>query len=242
MGMPRFTRIADLIHRLGLDRSVGIWFILLPAWWSLAIAARGEPNAPLMIFFALGALVAHMAASLLLKDTYPLPSGNSHIRQWWVPLILNLGALLGWIAARGRFESEALYLYAAAVFWTLGARSVASADTSALRIVAAVNYVIAFAMLTLAAWPLLVGLRPQFLLGLAAIQLAWQIATLKPGNPANQKTRFESNRIFGLLALVALIVNNLAYRLPHWVEAEFFGKHPPCVRYVHNPDDLVCPD
>ncbi|MBM3489085.1 MAG: 4-hydroxybenzoate octaprenyltransferase [Alphaproteobacteria bacterium] len=39
-----------------LDRSIGIWLLLWPCWWSLALAADGWPDPVLLLLFAVGAL------------------------------------------------------------------------------------------------------------------------------------------------------------------------------------------
>jgi 4-hydroxybenzoate polyprenyltransferase len=46
-----FARLARL------DRPIGTWLLLLPGWWSIALAGNPAPSIRLMLLFAVGALV-----------------------------------------------------------------------------------------------------------------------------------------------------------------------------------------
>jgi 4-hydroxybenzoate polyprenyltransferase len=50
-----------------LDRPIGTWLLLFPAWWGVALAARGWPDLRLCALFALGA-VAMRGAGCTLND------------------------------------------------------------------------------------------------------------------------------------------------------------------------------
>jgi len=303
-----------------LDRPIGIWLLLIPGWWSIALAGRGEPNAHLMLLFLAGAVLMRGAgctindivdkdfdAKVARTKTRPIPAGEMGVRAAWVFLVLQLGAalaillqfnwfavavgasslilvfiypfmkritywpqawlgltfnwgaLLGWAAARGSLDKDAFILYAAGFFWTLGydtiyahqdkeddalvgVKSSALALGGKTRLFVSLTYSIAFALLLAASWPLMVGVWAKVLMAAAGLVLVWQIATLDINNPHNCLARFKANRNFGLVVLAALLVNTMTYRVPRWVEAEFFGHKPSCIRYVHNPDELVCPE
>ncbi len=45
------------LRLMRLDRPIGTWLLLLPCWWSLALATDGPPPLGLMALFALGAVV-----------------------------------------------------------------------------------------------------------------------------------------------------------------------------------------
>ncbi|GAB6052993.1 4-hydroxybenzoate octaprenyltransferase [Magnetospira thiophila] len=45
------------LRLMRLDRPIGTWLLLLPCWWSTALAAEGAPDVWLMALFAVGALV-----------------------------------------------------------------------------------------------------------------------------------------------------------------------------------------
>lgn len=89
-----------------LDRPIGIWLLLLPAWWALAMA--GETDVRPYLLFGFGALVMR-AAGCVINDmwdrdvdaqvartcTRPLASGALSLRQAFAFLVLLL--LLGLI-------------------------------------------------------------------------------------------------------------------------------------------------
>jgi 4-hydroxybenzoate polyprenyltransferase len=94
-----------------LDKPIGTWLLLLPCWWSLALAAPKFPDLWLMFLFALGA-IAMRGAGCIVNDitdrnldklvartaTRPLASGEVQLWQAIVFLIalllIGLGILL----------------------------------------------------------------------------------------------------------------------------------------------------
>ncbi len=90
-----------------LDRPIGTWLLLLPCWWSMALANiasnGGLPDPQMMGLFALGALVMRGAGCTLndLVDrdydgrvartaTRPIPSGDVSVKQAIAYLIVQL--------------------------------------------------------------------------------------------------------------------------------------------------------
>jgi 4-hydroxybenzoate polyprenyltransferase len=77
-----------------LDRPIGTWLLLFPAWWGIALAGPRWPDPLLLALFALGA-VAMRGAGCTLNDIWdreydakvartrlrPLPSGRVTVRQ-----------------------------------------------------------------------------------------------------------------------------------------------------------------
>jgi 4-hydroxybenzoate polyprenyltransferase len=77
-----------------IDRPIGTWLLLFPAWWGIALAARGWPDPVLLVLFAVGA-VAMRGAGCTLNDIAdrdydarvartrlrPLPSGQVTVGQ-----------------------------------------------------------------------------------------------------------------------------------------------------------------
>lgn len=62
----RLPRAMQPYARLArLDRPIGTWLLLFPAWWGTALAAHGWPDLGLMVFFAIGALVMRGAGCTL---------------------------------------------------------------------------------------------------------------------------------------------------------------------------------
>ncbi|MCA0401679.1 MAG: 4-hydroxybenzoate octaprenyltransferase [Proteobacteria bacterium] len=92
-----------------LDRPIGWWLLVLPCWWSAALAARmaGQvPDAGLFLLFLIGAVVMRGAgstwndisdrdldASVARTASRPLPSGQVSVKQ--ALLFLALQALIG---------------------------------------------------------------------------------------------------------------------------------------------------
>ncbi len=89
-----------------LDRPIGTWLLLLPCWWSVALASPKLPDLWLMFLFAIGAVVMR-GAGCVLNDIYdrnldgsvtrtsmrPLASGE--IKLWQAILFLILLLLIG---------------------------------------------------------------------------------------------------------------------------------------------------
>jgi len=102
--MPRWLQ--PYLHLARLDRPIGTWLLLLPCWWSIALATPGWPDLLLVVLFGIGALIMRGAGCTLndIADrdfdgqvartaTRPIPSGAVSIPQAIGFLILQL--LLG---------------------------------------------------------------------------------------------------------------------------------------------------
>ncbi len=83
------------VYLMRLDRPWGAWLLLLPCWWSLALASGGMwPNASFLALFALGAFLMRGAgcvindivdrdfdAQVARTATRPLPAGDVTLAQ-----------------------------------------------------------------------------------------------------------------------------------------------------------------
>ncbi|MEO1222896.1 MAG: 4-hydroxybenzoate octaprenyltransferase [Pseudomonadota bacterium] len=166
-------------------------------------------------------------ASLALVFPYPLMKRVTYWPQLWLGLTFNWGALMGWSAVTGSiFGPEnwpAWLLYVAGIFWTLGYDTIYAhqdkeddaligVKSTALRLGAASRRWIAgfyaITILLLAAAIAGASLNPWAfaILGLAAIQLCWQVAAWRMDEPADSLAKFQSNTGFGLLVTLALVV------------------------------------
>ncbi len=93
-----------------LDRPIGIWLLLWPSWWGIALAADSEgwrwPSPALLVLFGIGAVVMRGAgctfndivdrkidARVERTRSRPLPSGQVTLAQAWTFLIFQ--SLLG---------------------------------------------------------------------------------------------------------------------------------------------------
>ena len=86
-----------------LDRPIGTWLLLFPAWWGIALAAPGWPSPGLLLLFAFGAVVMR-GAGCTLNDIAdrdydgrvartrhrPLPSGAVSLREAAAFLVVQL--------------------------------------------------------------------------------------------------------------------------------------------------------
>src|SRR3546814_2634308 len=95
---PAFARPYMRLARL--DRPIGTWLLLLPGWWSIALAADGWPDLKLMLLFAIGAPVMRGAGctynDIVDRDfdgrvertrLRPIPSGAVSVRAAWAFLV-----------------------------------------------------------------------------------------------------------------------------------------------------------
>lgn len=105
--LPGWTRPYARMARL--DRPIGWWLLLLPCWWSEAIAARiagAAPNLLTLLLFLIGAVAMRGAGSTWNDITdrdldarvartrdRPLPSGRMRVRHAFV--FLGLQAMVG---------------------------------------------------------------------------------------------------------------------------------------------------
>ncbi|WP_085592561.1 4-hydroxybenzoate octaprenyltransferase [Thalassospira sp. MCCC 1A01428] len=101
-----------------MDRPIGTWLVLLPCWWSTAMASNGAPDWKMFVLFAIGALVMRGAGCVVndLADrnydgkvertaTRPIPSGQ--IKIWQAFAFLGLLLLIG-LAVLVQFRIEAI--------------------------------------------------------------------------------------------------------------------------------------
>lgn len=89
-----------------LDKPIGTWLLLLPCWWSLALAAKTFPNPGLMLLFAIGAMVMRGAGCIvnditdrdldrLVARTASRPLANGEIQLWQAVVFLIALLLVG---------------------------------------------------------------------------------------------------------------------------------------------------
>ncbi len=162
------------------------------------------------------------ASSLLLIAVYPFAKRFTFWPQLVLGLTFKWGALVGWAAVTGSLALPALLLYAGSVLWTIGYDTIyahqdkeddalVGLKSTALRFGDATRRWLAGfyagAVLLWGVAGLMAGGRLAFLLALtlAAVQLAWQVATLDTRDGGNCLARFKSNRWVGWLLLLGLV-------------------------------------
>jgi 4-hydroxybenzoate polyprenyltransferase len=161
------------------------------------------------------------ASSLLLIAVYPFAKRFTFWPQVVLGLTFKWGALVGWAGVTGALALPALLLYAGSVLWTIGYDTIyahqdkeddalVGLKSTALKLGDATRpWLAAFyagAVLLWGAAGLMAGGRILFVLALAAaaLQLAWQVATLDVRDAGNCLKRFKSNQWVGWLLLLGL--------------------------------------
>jgi 4-hydroxybenzoate polyprenyltransferase len=164
--------------------------------------------------------------SLALVFPYPLMKRITYWPQAWLGLTFNWGALLGWAAVRGDLGWPPALLYIAGLFWTLGYDTIyahqdkeddilVGVKSSALALGGLtpawlwVFYGLAIALIAAAGWRAGLGWPFYPLLGLGALQLAWQAARVDIDNGSDCLEKFRSNRWFGWILLAAILAGRL---------------------------------
>ncbi len=107
--MQRSNAFLSLIALMRLNRPVGIWLLLWPCWWGVALAQDGKPDLILLALFAMGAVLMRSAGCIIndLTDrdidakvtrtqNRPLASGALHpyIAWVWLAFLLSLSLLI----------------------------------------------------------------------------------------------------------------------------------------------------
>ena len=271
------------------DRPIGSWLLLLPCWWSAALAAVAAgvaaPNPWHLVLFAIGTVVMRGAGctwnDIVDRDidarvertrSRPLPSGQVSLAAaiaflalqtlvglavllqfnrfaiatgiaslgivavypfmkrvtWWPQIVLGLafswGALMGWAAAFGRLDWQAVVLYAGSIAWVigydtiyahqdreddalLGLKSTARLFGERTKPMLAAFFAAAVVLIGIAGFG--AGARVVFALGLMAFaaHLAWQVRRLDIGDPALCLKLFKSNRDAGLILFAGLVLD-----------------------------------
>jgi 4-hydroxybenzoate polyprenyltransferase len=183
-----------------------------------------------VILFALDpAAILVGLASLPLIALYPWMKRITWWPQAMLGVTFNWGVLVGWAAVTGGLSLAPVLLYLAGVAWTLGydtiyahqdreddaligVRSTARLFGDATRPWLVGFYATAIALVGAAGlsaglgWMLVAALLP------AALQLAWQVRTVRLDEPRSCLDVFRSNRWAGWLVALALLAGGVAAR------------------------------
>lgn len=161
-------------------------------------------------------------ASLAPVAAYPFMKRITWWPQVWLGLVFSWAALVGWVEMREGLELAGALLYLGSIFWVVGYDSIYALQdreddaligikSSALAMGQQVRAgVSAFYGLALALWASALWLvRPHPLVFVAllpmAVQLFWQVATLREDG-VDPLAKFRSNRFAGLLMFAACVV------------------------------------
>lgn len=164
--------------------------------------------------------------SLLLVAVYPAMKKITSWPQVVLGFAFNWGALVGYAAVTQTLSWATVALYLGGVAWTMvydtiyamqdqRDDAVVGVKSTARRFAAAPRrWLTFFAVLALALWTATGLLAPLgvgyfVLLACIAAHFVWQIALLKPQDPADCLMRFKSNRAVGWMMLAALVADRL---------------------------------
>ncbi|PHS79171.1 MAG: 4-hydroxybenzoate octaprenyltransferase [Rhodospirillaceae bacterium] len=172
--------------------------------------------------FAIGIGILSLVTVLI----YPYMKRFTYWPQLFLGIAINWGALLGWAAVRGELGLVPGLLYLGGVFWTLGYDTMyghqdkeddirVGIKSAALRLGDATPawmvffYVTAVVLIGAAGW--FAGLNVYFYpaLLIASLHLVWQVVTLDIHNPKNCLKRFSSNRDYGFLVFLAVLIGHV---------------------------------
>jgi len=276
-----------------VDRPIGVWLLLIPCWWGLALATVSvlgpDPmkSAWYALLFAAGAQVMRAAgctwndildrefdgrvartatrpipsgaisvrralafmallmlaglaillafnlftillaiSSLVLVALYPLMKRITYWPQAFLGLAFNWGILVGWAAVTGGLDAPALWMYAAAICWTIGYDTIyAHQDKDDDALIGLRSTALKFGARTRPLLFLFYGLTvvliavafreaalswPAFaILALVALHLGYQAATVDFDDPLACLATFKSNARTGLWVLAAIVAGGI---------------------------------
>lgn len=173
-----------------------------------------------------GAAIALGVLSLALVAVYPFAKRFTWWPQVFLGLAINWGALMGWAAVTGGLDVPAVLLYLAGIAWTLGYDTIYAhqdkeddaligVKSTALRLGAATRhwlwgfYGAAIVLMALAGAAAGIGWLYYVGLGFAAFHLQRQIRETDLDKGAECLAAFRSNRDFGVIVFIALLVGTL---------------------------------
>jgi 4-hydroxybenzoate polyprenyltransferase len=165
-------------------------------------------------------------ASLAIVAIYPFMKRVTYWPQAVLGLAFNWGALVGWSATHGSLSAAPLLLYAGGICWTLaydtiyahqdkdddiliGVKSTALKFGNRTIYWLGLFFAAALVLIDAAVWLAGGTLIAHVGVAAAAMQAAWQLARFDAAKPDRCLELFRSNRIFGLIITLALLLDSL---------------------------------
>ncbi len=163
-------------------------------------------------------------SSFAIVAVYPFMKRITYWPQLVLGLAFNWGALVGWSAVHGALSWPPIMLYSGGVFWTLAYDTIYAhqdrqddiligVKSTALQFGASTKYwLIGFFAAALIAidvslWLVQASFIAHIGVALAAVHAAWQTTRFDADDPARCLKLFKSNRSFGLLITVFLLLD-----------------------------------
>ncbi|MEQ9490287.1 MAG: 4-hydroxybenzoate octaprenyltransferase [Alphaproteobacteria bacterium] len=168
------------------------------------------------------------ASALALVAAYPFMKRITYWPQAWLGLTFNWGVLVGWASLHASLHPQALVLYVAGIFWTLGydtiyahqdkeddaligVKSTALRFGDASRLWIGGFYTMTLVLIGISGFMANLGIGFWVGFAAAAGHLIWQVKTVDFDKAENCMRRFKSNRDFGFIVVAALIAGAATY-------------------------------
>jgi 4-hydroxybenzoate polyprenyltransferase len=165
-------------------------------------------------------------ASLGTIAIYPFLKRFTNWPQIGLGISFSWGALMGWSALLGDLPWAPILLYVGCIFWVIGydtiyalqdkeddalagVRSTARLFGSKAKILITICYAIATVLFGLSFWMAEAEIAAFVGLALGALHLGWQVRTLDPDSPERCLKLFRSNRDYGWIIFLAIVVDGL---------------------------------
>jgi len=162
-------------------------------------------------------------ASVALVAAYPFMKRITWWPQIWLGLVFSWGVLVGWLHIAPSFSYPMLFLYLGSVFWVVGYDTIYALQdreddalvgikSSALRLGENVRSALILCYgAAVFAWGAAFWMVRAEALVLAALlpiglHLGWQVTALRKNDGTDALAKFRSNRMAGLLMLMACLV------------------------------------
>jgi 4-hydroxybenzoate polyprenyltransferase len=166
------------------------------------------------------------AASLAIVAIYPFMKRFTYWPQVFLGLAFNWGALVSWSAIHDGLASPAVLLYLGGISWTLAYDTIYAhqdmeddiligVKSTALKFGAASPwwiggfFILALLLIEASLWLAQARLLAHMGVAAAALHAAWQMSRLDVNNPQRCLRLFQSNRNFGLIILLGLLLDTL---------------------------------
>jgi 4-hydroxybenzoate polyprenyltransferase len=166
------------------------------------------------------------AASLVIVAIYPFMKRVTYWPQFFLGLAFNWGALVGWSAIQGKLALAPASLYLGGILWTLAYDTIYAHQDKEDDILIGVKstalkfgdqslawltlfFVLALGFIDLALWLAGASLIAHIGVAGAALHAGWQLSRFKANDPNRCLEIFRSNRIFGLIITLSLLVDLL---------------------------------
>lgn len=165
---------------------------------------------------------------MVLVFIYPLMKRFTHWPQLFLALTINWGAIMGWAELKNEVSLEAILLYVACIFWTLGYDTVYAHQDKNDDIMLGLKstaikfgtntkrYLYFFYSMTVALlWIIGVmtgaGVLYHLFLMVGAVQLFWQVNTLDIHSISSCRQRFHANKYFGLTIFLGTVAGKFIF-------------------------------